>query len=389
MSPVMRKNYVKNRAQVVVTYIAEYINTRLWTLENLVPTHKLTQCLQIVFGRTDAVREKIDITIKQDDEIRRKKCMRYLKLPRRFPIPDDIENEGTATWINWIHLETQALIEDLNEEIRLQNETDDPFTQNIVYAPINLIQETREIFNNQELTEMKQLSSEILPHEQHKEDKLTSAIPEEKISNQLPQRTNYRHKRRQENSKIPPPNKDIRSKPPVHTMRTQGTRQQINYATMNCEGNNTLYLQLPSGRQNTAMEQAFANDTADIRLCHRCGGEGHIRKYCNMNVYCEFCKSYSHDTSVCRLYANFIRAHPMALSRRTSPAQVNRQTEWTQPELEDGNITRTNSQNQGRETGRSREILDITRRHLEQVINTMIPSVIIQYFGPNRKCSNK
>ena len=144
--------------------------------------------------------------------------------PRRFPVPDDMENEETATWINWIHLETQALIEDLNEEIRLQNEADNPFMQNIVYAPINPAQETIEIFNNQELTKMKQQSGEIPPHEQHKEDKLTSPLPEEKISNQLRQRTNYRHNRRQENSKISPPNKDIRSKPPVHTMRMQGTR---------------------------------------------------------------------------------------------------------------------------------------------------------------------
>lgn len=289
----------------------------------------MIQCLQIVFGRTDAVREKIDKAIKQDDEIRRKKCMRYLKPPRRFPIPDDMENEETATWINWIHLETEALIEDLKEEIRLQNEADDPFMQNIVYALINPAQEPREIFNNQESTEKKQQSGEIPPHEQHKEDKLASPLPEEKISNQLLQRTSYRHKRRQENSEILPSNKDIRSKPPVHSMRTQGTRQHINYDGMNWEGNNTSYLQLPSGRQNTVMEQASPNDTVDIRLCHRCGGEVHIRKYCNVNVYCEFCKSYSYDTSVCRSCANFVGVHPMASSRRTPPAQVNRQTEWT------------------------------------------------------------
>ena len=41
--------------------------------------------------------------------------MRYLKPPTRFPAPEDMENEETATWINWVHLETQALIDDLNE----------------------------------------------------------------------------------------------------------------------------------------------------------------------------------------------------------------------------------------------------------------------------------
>ena len=135
---------------------------------------------------------------------------------------------------------------------------------------------------------------------------------------------------------------------------------------MNWEGNNTSYLQLPGGRQHVASEEISINDTTDIRLCHRCGGEGHIRKYCNMNVYCEFCKSYSHDTSVCRSYANFGRAHPMALSGKTSPAQVNRQLEWIQPPVENNNIKNQNrEQSQDRETGRRREISDITRRHLE------------------------
>ena len=137
MSPAMRKNYIKDRAQVAVMYITEYGNTTLWSLENLVPVHKLMQCLQIVFGKADAVRKAVDKVIENDDKIRRKKCMRYLKPPKRFPVPEDMESEEMATWINWVHLETQALLEDLNEEIRLQNEADDPFTKHIVYAPTN------------------------------------------------------------------------------------------------------------------------------------------------------------------------------------------------------------------------------------------------------------
>ena len=126
---------------------------------------------------------------------------------------------------------------------------------------------------------------------------------------------------------------------------------------MNWEGNNISYLQLLGGRQHIASEQISINDTTDIRLCHRCGGEGHIRKYCNTNVYCEFYKSYSHDTSVCRSYANFIRAHQMASSRRTSPAQVSRQPEWIQLPVENNNTKNQNrEQSQDREMGRRREI---------------------------------
>ena len=49
-----------------------HTNTRLWTLENLVPEHKLKQRLQIIFGTTDALREVIDKAIECDDELRRK-----------------------------------------------------------------------------------------------------------------------------------------------------------------------------------------------------------------------------------------------------------------------------------------------------------------------------
>ena len=148
-------------------------------------------------------------------------------------------------------------------------------------------------------------------------------------------------------------------------MRSNNIRRQINYNNVPWEGNNTSYLQLPSTRQQTALKQFSMNDMTDIRLCHRCRGEGHIRKYCNSNVHCDFCKSYSHHTLVCRSYANFVRAHPMTSSRRTSPAHVSRQTEWLQPtgEIEKTDITR---QQKCEETlgksdpGRRRDISEIT-----------------------------
>ena len=341
--------YIKDRAQAAVTYITQYGNTMLWSLENLVPTHKLTQHLQIIFGRTDAVRETIDKAIEHDDEIRIKKCMRYLKPPKRFPVQKDMGNEETAAWINWIPLQTQALLDDLNEEIRLQKEADDPFAKDIVYAPINSIQESREVLTSQESVKRKKFSGKIPlhRHKQHTEEKLASPLPIERRSNLLPQGISNRHTNRwkEDTSEIPPINKEIRSKPPVYTTRANGTRWQINSDNVNWDGNNTSYLQLPGGRQQTALEQHSINDTTDIRLCHRCRGEGHIRKYCSTNVYCEFCESYSYDTSVCRSDANFQRAHPMASSRRTSPAQTSRHPEWTQPPTGNNNTNKTRSQN--------------------------------------------
>ena len=129
------------------------------------------------------------------------------------------------------------------------------------------------------------------------------------------------------------------------------------------------------------------NDMTDIRLCHRCGREGHIRKYCNINVHCNFCKSYSHHTSVCRSYANFMRAHPMASSRRASLVHTNKQADWTQPmtQVERTDIARqqkydeTSSEN---DPTRRRDISEITRKHLERVISTMIPSSMCSTSDP-------
>ena len=41
-------------------------------MKNLVLEHKIKQRLQIVFGRTDALREVIDKAIKYDDELQRR-----------------------------------------------------------------------------------------------------------------------------------------------------------------------------------------------------------------------------------------------------------------------------------------------------------------------------
>ena len=76
MSPTARKNYIKDRTQVATIYITEYSNTRLWELENKVPPENLQQRLQIVFGRTNAVREAIDEALERDNGFRRRTNMR-------------------------------------------------------------------------------------------------------------------------------------------------------------------------------------------------------------------------------------------------------------------------------------------------------------------------
>ena len=248
-----------------------------------------------------------------------------------------------------------------------------------MYAPTQSI----EFQDSQQPVRKQKANSEIPPSRQERqiEEKVASPLPTENTSKPLPQHTNNQC------GKIPPTSRDIRSKPPTYTTRASNTRRQINYNSMNWDGNNTLYMQLPSGRQQIVLEQFSINDTTDIRLCYRCGEEGHIRKYCNTNIHCEFCKSYTHHTSVCRSYANFMRAHPMASSRRTSLAQANIQQEWTQEPNEEVLTSNIKTQNcegstEEREGERRRELSEITQRQLERVINTMIPSSTYSSMDP-------
>ena len=69
----------------------------------------------------------------------------------------------------------------------------------------------------------------------------------------------------------------------------------------------------------------------------------------------------------------------MASSRRASPVHTNRQTDWTQPmaQVERMDSTRQQKYDETSSEGdptRRRDISEITRKHLERVISTMIPS---------------
>ena len=107
-----------------------------------------------------------------------------MKPSKRFPVPEDMESEETATLINWIHLETQALLEDLNEEVRLQNEADDPFMKHIVYAPTSAIQGVAEGHSSQQRVSTK---IPLNRYEQQPEEKLASPLLVENTNNLLPQ----------------------------------------------------------------------------------------------------------------------------------------------------------------------------------------------------------
>ena len=348
MSPTARKNYIKDRTQAAETYIKEYNNTCLWKLEDKVLPESLDQRLQIVFGRVNALREAIDEALEKDNEIRRKTNLRYLQTPNRFPTPDTIRNHEPTRWIAWVQEETQRLIEGINEEINLLNEEDDPFT-------------------NMTVPRKQGKTGEIPPVE-----KLATPLIPEKVNNPLPQRTKPQNKKG--NGEIPPVNNQdfMQGKPPAHNSKT--TRRQINYDDMtHAQGqhnhgwvHNSPYTQPLTDKSRTHMEQFSLNGTPEAKICYRCGYEGHIKRHCNNYVYCEYCRTYTHHTSVCRSYQRHMQAQPVTSSRRSSPAAP----------IEKNKYNRTEESQQQHQNISSKEegLSEITRKHLEQIISSMIPT---------------
>ena len=346
MSPTARKNYIKDRTQVAETYITEYNNTRLWKLEDIIPPENLNQRLQIVFGRVDAARRAIDYALEKDNEVRRRTNLRYLEAPTRFPTPDTMQAHEPIRWIAWIQEETQKLIEAINEEIKMLNDEDDPFST----AGQQIQRKTGEI------PPVETLATPLIP---------------EKVNNPLPQRTKPQSEKG--TGEIPPVNTQnpIQGKPPTHN--TKPAKRQINYDNMtqpqeqqsHSWGHDSPYLHLPREKNRTQMEQFSLNGTPEIKICYRCGYEGHIKRYCNNHVYCDYCRTYTHHTSVCRSYQRYTQNQPITSSRRNSPAAQVEKTKYDGIDKEQQQSKKTPNKEEG--------LSEITRKHLVQIINSMIP----------------
>ena len=94
--------------------------------------------LRAVFGRVDQVRNHIDRALQQDDAHHRKRDMRFLILPTRFPRPESMGQGDTTVWTNWIRVETDEIMKQLEEERDSRSDPDDMFngTANGVFLPL-------------------------------------------------------------------------------------------------------------------------------------------------------------------------------------------------------------------------------------------------------------
>ena len=111
-----RKNYVRDRMQAALIYISEYMETKCMMAEGRYNNEELLVRLRAVFGCVDQVRDHIDRALQQDDAHRRKRDMRFLVLPTRFPRPESMGQGDIAVWTNWIREEMDEIMKQLEEE---------------------------------------------------------------------------------------------------------------------------------------------------------------------------------------------------------------------------------------------------------------------------------
>ena len=138
MTPNMRRNYVRDRMQAALTYITEYETARQWERNPQYDKQQVLQRLQIIYGKADKVKQRIDTALNNDDIHHRRRVMYPLGLPQRFPKPQSMRNCPTSTWIAWIREENNVLITTIDEENARRRDPDDPFdgTAGGIFAPL-------------------------------------------------------------------------------------------------------------------------------------------------------------------------------------------------------------------------------------------------------------
>ena len=141
MAPQMRRNYVRDRTHAALTYIKEYETSQKWEQDPQYDAQQVQQHLQIIYGKADKVRNNVDTALLNDDIYRRRRVMRTLQLPERFPLPQNMKNSPVETWVQWIRDESNKLIAAIDEEITRCQDPDDPFdgTASGIFPPLQNI----------------------------------------------------------------------------------------------------------------------------------------------------------------------------------------------------------------------------------------------------------
>ena len=116
----MRRNYVRDQTQAALMYISEYETAQKWEGDPQYDEQQVRQRLQIIYGKADQVKQRIYAALNNDDIHHRRRVMRTLGLPKRFPQPQNMKGSSVMTWITWMRDESNELIAAIDEEITRQ-----------------------------------------------------------------------------------------------------------------------------------------------------------------------------------------------------------------------------------------------------------------------------
>ena len=109
-----------------------------WESDPQYNQQQVRQHLQIIYGKADQVKQRIDTALNNDDIHRRRRMMRTLGLPKRFPQPQNMKDSSVTTWITWMRDESNELIAAIDEEVTKRQDPDDPFdgTASGIFLPL-------------------------------------------------------------------------------------------------------------------------------------------------------------------------------------------------------------------------------------------------------------
>ena len=391
MDTNMRKNYVRDRMRAALIYVSEYAETQKMLSEDRYRQEDLLVRLRAIFGRVDRVRSQIDQALQHDDAHRRRRDMRFLLLPTRFPRPESMGQSDVTVWTNWIREETTTVMDQLDEELEARGDPDDPFngSANGIFQPLTTsltLPPPVQTPNNRKDSKFREHSRKSPEKKRDTQERTNTSVTarqmEPKIHTQVPQRE-FREPSRNSRSPIDEAALPSRRNVQLHQMRgeeaipavennlitftplprnTQERGQQhpqqepkeqrshrrrvqdgtwrLNQKQFNTSGNQEISHISPVEQVNgfTIQEPSVSclqlpmGKAADPRVCSKCGNPGHWRKYCQSTTWCRFCTSGTHATRACKRYSNFVKDNPIASSRRTTPEHpVRSQQGFPQP----------------------------------------------------------
>ena len=381
-------------------YISEYETAQKWENDPQYDGPQVQQRLQIIYGKADQVKQKINAALNNDDIHRRRRTMRTLGLPKRFPHPQNMKDSSVTTWITWVREESNELITAIDEEVTKRQDPDDPFdgTASGIFLPLRHENETprqQEVqqvdeSDNRNLQKGEPLEGRLVdipntrlqPNHHRKAETSeggavsrteiqqdgrdidvvhTSATRQEdlirqnerEVHNELPMQTTTQ--RRIEESHTSSIFREPQPEDPFRTLRSfhkkqRGEWQQSNThhtlvslhstlegavggvrvdhpkpqrmtkkhqqhdqtrGTMQTQENYPRQDNQLQGLHNTMTYMTLPNSMQN-KICGRCGLMGHIKRMCKEEVYCRYCKTYTHAAAACRTY-------PVTSSRKNTP----------------------------------------------------------------------